>query len=153
MSTQQLLLKKLLPLFVLFYDNRRRNWFPFVFMSLLTLCTEQHLCVCPLSESIAALLLHYLNTEVFIRQIQTDHHSHRINFMVLLFRYSKNCKQSGRFLTSTQVSISLCLFMMGSMVSMLLCSTRSDLFPTRIRGTLDTPTAHTDSVVSLLIRT
>lgn len=38
---------------------------------------------------------------------------------------------------------------MGSMVSMLLCSTRSDLFPTRIRGTLDAPTTH--SIVLTLI--
>lgn len=41
-------------------------------------------------------------------------------------------------LTSTQVSISLYWFIMGRMVSMLLCSTRSDLFPTRMRGTLGT---------------
>lgn len=39
-------------------------------------------------------------------------------------------------LTSTQVSMSEYWFMMGRMVSILLCSTRSDLFPTRISGTL-----------------
>ena len=38
--------------------------------------------------------------------------------------------------TSTQVSISVCWFMIGRMVSMLLCSTRSDLLPTSIRGSL-----------------
>lgn len=45
-------------------------------------------------------------------------------------------------LTSTQVSISEYWFMMGRMVSMLLWSTRSDLFPTRIRGTLQKVTSH-----------
>lgn len=60
-------------------------------------------------------------------------------------------EQNSRPLTSTQVSISLYWFIMGRMVSMLLCSTRSDLFPTRIKGTLDTPNTHTHTHATVLI--
>lgn len=56
---------------------------------------------------------------------------HWTNCMILFL-------QTLHSLTSTHVSISLYWFIMGRMVSMLLCSTRSDLFPTRIRGTLGT---------------
>lgn len=53
--------------------------------------------------------------------------------------------QCSALLTSTQVSISEYWFMMGRMVSMLLWSTRSDLFPTRIRGTLQNVTSPFDN--------
>lgn len=121
-------------------NDRRRYGFPLVFMSLLTLFTDN----CLLSDSKALLLL-YLNMEIFTRQIETL----TLTLFTSLFRNSGNSKQSGHSLTSTQVSISLYWFITGSMVSMLLCSTRSDLFPTRIRGTLDKHThTHTDHCIN-----
>lgn len=45
-----------------------------------------------------------------------------------------------KLLTSTHVSISVYWFIMGRIVSILLYSTRSDLFPTNIRGSLKTTT-------------
>lgn len=60
-----------------------------------------------------------------------------ISFCNIHCKSSHACRVLWRaLLTSTQVSISEYWFMMGRMVSMLLWSTRSDLFPTRIRGTL-----------------
>lgn len=66
-------------------------------------------------------------------------HCYFVQLSILASEASKPdfvCVCRRRWLTSTQVSMSWYWFIIGRMVSMLLCSTRSDLFPTRINGTL-----------------
>lgn len=58
-----------------------------------------------------------------------------LNFNLVKFTNHKFQNQMRRH-TSTQVSISVYWFIIGRMVSILLYSTRSDLFPTNIKGSL-----------------